>query len=43
VVHNARTLNIARCENHNQTVTAVARELRCFMWAITVDAEAQRS
>jgi len=31
----------ARGKNHNQTVTALARELLGFMWAIAVDAEAQ--
>ena len=31
----------ARGKNHHQTVTALARELLGFMWAIAVDAEAQ--
>ena len=31
----------ARGKNHNQTVTALARELLGFMWAIAVDAETQ--
>ena len=31
----------ARGKNHNQTVTALARELLGFMWAIAVDTEAQ--
>ena len=40
-LHKRFTTLAARGKNHNQTVTALARELLGFMWAIAVDAEAQ--
>ena len=40
-LHKRFTAMVARGKNHNQTVTALARELLGFMWAIAVDAEAQ--
>jgi transposase len=40
-LHKRFTAMAARGKNHNQTVTALARELLGFMWAIAVDAEAQ--
>ena len=40
-LHKRFTAMAARGKNHNQIVTALARELLGFMWAIAVDAEAQ--
>ena len=40
-LHKRFTAMAARGKNHNQTVTALARELLGFMWAIAVDTEAQ--
>jgi len=40
-LHKRFTAMAARGKNPNQTVTALARELLGFMWAIAVDAEAQ--
>jgi transposase len=40
-LHKRFTAMSARGKNHNQTVTALARELLGFMWAIAVHAEAQ--
>ena len=40
-LHKRFTAMTSRGKNHNQTVTALARELLGFMWAIAVDAEAQ--
>lgn len=40
-LHKRFTAMAARGKNYNQTVTALARELLGFMWAIAVDAEAQ--
>jgi len=40
-LHKRFTAMAARGKNHNQTVTALARELLGFMWAIAVDAEAK--
>jgi transposase len=40
-LHKRFTAMAARGKNRNQTVTALARELLGFMWAIAVDAEAQ--
>jgi transposase len=39
-LHKRFTALAARGKNHNQIVTAVARELLGFLWAIAVDAEA---
>jgi len=40
-LHKRFTAMTARGKNHNQTITALARELLGFMWAIAVHAEAQ--
>ena len=40
-LHKRFTALAARGKNHNQIVTALARELLGFMWAIAVDTEAQ--
>ena len=40
-LHKRFTAMAARGKNHNQIVTALARELLGFMWAIAVHAEAQ--
>jgi hypothetical protein len=40
-LHKRFTAMTARGKNHNQTITARARELLGFMWAIAVHAEAQ--
>jgi transposase len=40
-LHKRFTAMASRGKNHNQTVTALARELLGFMWAIAVHAEAQ--
>jgi transposase len=39
-LHKRFTVLAARGKNHNQIVTALARELLGFLWAIAVDAEA---
>jgi transposase len=40
-LHKRFTAMTARGKHHNQTITALARELLGFMWAIAVHAEAQ--
>lgn len=40
-LHKRFTAMTARGKNHNQTITALARELLGFMWAIAIDAEAR--
>jgi transposase len=40
-LHKRFTAMTARGKNHNQTVTALARELLGFMWAIALHTEAQ--
>ena len=40
-LHKRFTVMAARGKNHNQTMTALARELLGFMWAIAMHAEAK--